>query len=284
VPDIGSGPSAGGPDLVGRTLAHYRITAAIGAGGMGLVYRATDTKLGRDVALKILPVAMASSPEMVDRFRREARAVAALNHSHIVTIHSVEEVDGITFLTMELVDGQSLDRLIEQGPMDIERILDVAAALADALAAAHDVGIIHRDLKPVNVMVVRTGGINVLDFGLARFQRPESEAADAGALATVTFVRSFDLRIEGLASFQPLNGGLQCLQPLIGVTLGREDRCVTEQVAHLCERNLQAQGTRARSLQACNASESSAAAMSNLWTTSKKTLPPRRATAYPVRQ
>jgi serine/threonine protein kinase len=103
--------------LIGQTLAHYRITAAIGAGGMGEVYRATDTKLGRDVALKVLPAEMASRPERLERFQREARAVAALNHPHIVTIHSVEEADGVHFLTMELVGGQPLDRSPRAGSL-----------------------------------------------------------------------------------------------------------------------------------------------------------------------
>jgi TolB-like protein/predicted ATPase len=167
--------------LIGRTLAHYRITAAIGAGGMGEVYRATDTRLGRDVALKVLPAEMAASPEMLERFRREARAVAALNHPHIVTIFSVEEADGVHFLTMELVEGQSLDRLIPADGLPVERILAIATALSEALAAAHEKGIVHRDLKPANVMVTDGGGVKVLDFGLAKDLRPVGETA-----ATVT--------------------------------------------------------------------------------------------------
>jgi len=139
-------------DLIGRTLSHYRITAAIGAGGMGEVYRATDTKLGREVALKILPAEMAD-PDRLARFQREARAVAALNHPHIVTIFSVEEADGVHFLTMELVEGQSLDRRIPEGGLPLGRLAEIAIALADALAAAHEKGIVHRDLKPANVMV-----------------------------------------------------------------------------------------------------------------------------------
>src|SRR5205085_9103384 len=139
--------------LTGQSLAHYRIIAAMGAGGMGQVYRATDTRLHRDVALKVLPPGMAANPERLERFRREARAVAALNHPHIVTIHSVEEADGVHFLTMELVEGEPLDRLIPEGGMAVPRLLAAAAALADALAAAHAKGIVHRDLKPANVMM-----------------------------------------------------------------------------------------------------------------------------------
>jgi TolB-like protein/serine/threonine protein kinase/cytochrome c-type biogenesis protein CcmH/NrfG len=154
--------------LIGQTVAHYRITAAIGAGGMGQVYRATDTKLGRDIALKVLPPEMASSPERIERFRREARAVAALNHPHVVTIYSVEEAEGIHFLTMELVEGEPLTQLIPVSGMEVSQLLHIAAGLADALAAAHDKGIVHRDLKPANAIVTSEGQVKVLDFGLAK--------------------------------------------------------------------------------------------------------------------
>jgi serine/threonine protein kinase/Tfp pilus assembly protein PilF len=164
--------------VIGRSLSHYHIESAIGAGGMGEVYRAADTKLGRDVALKVLPAEMARDPQRLMRFQREARAVAALNHPHIVTIFSVEEADGLHFLTMELIEGQPLDRLIPEGGFSIERIVEIAAALAGALAAAHEKGIVHRDLKPANVMVTRDGRVKVLDFGLAKEIRPMN-AGDA---------------------------------------------------------------------------------------------------------
>jgi TolB-like protein/Flp pilus assembly protein TadD len=170
--------------LIGRTLAHYRITAAIGAGGMGEVYRATDTKLGREVALKVLPAEMAASPERLERFQREAKALAALDHPGIVTVYSVEEADGVHFLTMQLVEGQPLDKLIPEGGMPVERILEVATALAEALAAAHDKGIVHRDLKPGNVMVATDGRVKVLDFGLARMSDAPLEAPPGSELAT----------------------------------------------------------------------------------------------------
>lgn len=162
------------PELIGRALTHYRITAAIGAGGMGEVYRATDSKLGRDVALKVLPAEMALDPERLARFQREARAVAALNHPHIVTVFSVEEDAGVHFLTMELLEGQALDRRIPAGGLPVDRIMEIANALTEALAAAHDKGIVHRDLKPANVMVSDDGRVKVLDFGLAKDVRTDS--------------------------------------------------------------------------------------------------------------
>src|ERR1700720_1802908 len=164
--------------LVGRVLAHYKITAAIGAGGMGEVYRAADTKLGRDVALKVLPAEMARDPERLARFQREARAVAALNHPNVVTLYSVEESDSVHFLTMELIEGQPLDRLIPADGLAVERIVEIAGALAEALAAAHEKGIVHRDLKPANVMVTTEGRVKVLDFGLAK-DVGASDPADA---------------------------------------------------------------------------------------------------------
>jgi serine/threonine protein kinase/tetratricopeptide (TPR) repeat protein len=135
---------------------------------MGEVYRATDTKLGRDVALKVLPPDVASDPERLARFQREARAVAALNHPNVVTLYSVEECDGVHFLTMELLEGQPLDRLISASSLSVERIVEIASALAEALVASHEKGIVHRDLKPANVMVTHEGRVKVLDFGLAK--------------------------------------------------------------------------------------------------------------------
>jgi eukaryotic-like serine/threonine-protein kinase len=170
--------------VIGRSLAHYQITAALGAGGMGEVFRATDTNLRREVALKVLPAGVALEPDRLARFQREARAVASLNHPHIVTIFSVEEAEDVHFFTMELVEGQSLDRLIPVGGLAVERLIDMAIALADALAAAHDKGIVHRDLKPANVMVTTDWRVKVLDFGLAKDLR----AADPSDV-TVTSAR-----------------------------------------------------------------------------------------------
>jgi len=156
------------PLSAGDKLGPYEIQSPLGAGGMGEVYRATDTKLGRDVALKVLPAEMAHDPERLARFRREAKALAQLDHPNIVTIHSVEEFDGVHFLTMQLVEGLPLDRLIPKGGLPLEQIVEIAGALADALAAAHEKSIVHRDLKPANVMVSDDGRVKVLDFGLAK--------------------------------------------------------------------------------------------------------------------
>jgi len=150
---------------------------------MGQVYRATDTKLRRDVALKVLPAEFAANPEWLERFQREARAAAALNHPHVVTLYSVEEEDGVHFLTMELVEGEPLDRIIPDQGMAVVRLLELATGLAEALAAAHDRGIVHRDLKPANVMVTKADRVKVLDFGLARLDRPQT-GADADSRLT----------------------------------------------------------------------------------------------------
>ena len=152
----------------GTKLGPYEILSPLGAGGMGEVYRATDSKLGRDVALKVLPAEMAQDPERLARFGREAKALAQIDHPNIVTIYSVEESDGVHFLTMQLVEGQALDRVIPAGGLTVEQIVEIAGALGDALAAAHDKGIVHRDLKPANVMVSKEGRVKVLDFGLAK--------------------------------------------------------------------------------------------------------------------
>ena len=154
----------------GTRLNHHDIVARLGEGGMGEVYRALDTSLGRHVALKILPTAVALDPMRIDRFKREARTVAALNHPHIVTIYSVEQdaATGAHFLTMELVEGESLDRQLGGDGLPVAKLMELASVLADALAAAHDKGIVHRDLKPANVMVAGDGRVKVLDFGLAK--------------------------------------------------------------------------------------------------------------------
>jgi len=156
---------------------------------MGEVYRATDTKLGREVALKVLPAEMAASAERLERFRREAMTLASLDHPGIVGVYSVEESDGVHFLTMQLVEGESLEQLIPEGGMPLDRLVEVATALAEALAAAHDKGIIHRDLKPANVMVTPEGRVKVLDFGLAKIAGPQSNDLLGSEMETALHTR-----------------------------------------------------------------------------------------------
>ena len=163
--------------MVGTTLSHYRVLELLGRGGMGEVYAAEDLKLRRRVALKVLPAEMADSPERRRRFEREAQAVAALNHPGIVTIYSVEHEGGTAFLTMELVEGRTLEQAVPAGGLPIGEFLRIAIQLADALHAAHERGILHRDLKPGNVMVTKDGRVKVLDFGLAKL----ADAAPTGA-------------------------------------------------------------------------------------------------------
>jgi serine/threonine protein kinase/tetratricopeptide (TPR) repeat protein len=163
------------PLSTGTRLGTYEILSPIGAGGMGEVYRARDTRLGREVAIKVLPESVAASPDRLARFERDARTVAGLNHPNIVTLYSVEDEDGVRFLTMELVEGQSLDRVVTPGGLPLSRVLELAMPLANALIAAHERGVVHRDLKPSNVMVTHDGWVKVLDFGLAKI------AAGSGA-------------------------------------------------------------------------------------------------------
>jgi len=165
--------------MIGHELGHYRILEKLGEGGMGEVYLAEDTELDRQVALKLLRPEMADAPERLERFRCEAKAAAALNHPSIVTIYSIEEADGQPFLTMELVDGKTLDHHIPEGGITKDRFLNLAVPLADALGIAHTKGIVHRDLKPANIMVTDEGQVKILDFGLAKLRGTTSVEADS---------------------------------------------------------------------------------------------------------
>jgi serine/threonine protein kinase/Tfp pilus assembly protein PilF len=164
--------------LLGKTVSHYRIVRQLGAGGMGVVYEAEDTRLKRSVAVKFLSADLAKDAPMLERFEREARAASALNHPGICTVHAIEKEEGQSFIVMELVDGESLATMMAAGPMEIGQVLDHGIQIADALESAHGKGIIHRDLKPMNMMVTSRGQVKILDFGLAKFDRPDSPNAE----------------------------------------------------------------------------------------------------------
>src|SRR5688572_15930989 len=158
----------------GARLGPYEVTAQMGVGGMGEVYRARDTRLKRDVALKILPDSFATDPDRLLRFQREAEVLASLNHPNIAAIYGIEESNGTRALVMELVEGPTLADRIAQGPIPVDEALPIAKQIAEALEAAHEQGIIHRDLKPANIKVRPDGTVKVLDFGLAKALEPSS--------------------------------------------------------------------------------------------------------------
>ncbi len=188
--------------MIGKTLAHYEITRAIGKGGMGEVYQATDARLDRTVAIKVLPEHLAGDPRRRERFEREARAVSSLNHPHICTLHDIGEADGIHYIVMEYVDGETLARRLEKGPLKLDQALEYAIQIADALDKAHRQGVVHRDLKPGNIMLTKSG-VKLLDFGLAKL-----EAKSAPLEQQSTVEEKEPLTVEG-----EILGTLQYMAP-----------------------------------------------------------------------